>query len=253
MEPQGHESLLVLVKALPHVGQQHGETVCCAGVTLEGEWRRRYPVHFRRLRDNKFKRWQWIDYDWRKPRDDQRIESRRVQEDTITPGVTMRPKERAQFLNKLVLPSTDAAAARGHTLTLIRPTSSTFLWKKKTVASIERERRGYQAAASQGSFFDDDLNVLKPCPYAFTFRYETSDGKSHVGTCDDWETTATFYKWSAQYGEDAALLQMDKVFNEDYPEKGMIFAMGTHSRRPKQWLLVGVLRLDRGDQLSMAL
>ena len=80
MESSGHERVLVLVKALPHVGDRHGETVCCAGVTETGEWRRQFPVHFRTL-EEKFRRWQWIDYDWRKPKDDQRPESRRVQED----------------------------------------------------------------------------------------------------------------------------------------------------------------------------
>jgi hypothetical protein len=37
---------------------------------------------------------------------------------------------------------------------------------------------------------------------------------------------------------------MAKVFGEEYPAKGMVFAMGTHSLYPDTWLLVGVLRLD---------
>ena len=44
---------------------------------------------------------------------------------------------------------------------------------------------------------------------------------------------------------------MEETFGEDYPRKGMAFEMGTHSRRPDQWLLVGVLRLDRPEQLSL--
>ena len=63
-------------------------------------------------------------------------------------------------------------------------------------------------------------------------------------TCEDWETAATFYKWERSLGATAALDQMGVVFNEEYPAKGMAFAMGTHSRHPDQWLLVGVLRLD---------
>ena len=54
------ERVLIFVKALPHVGERHGETVCCAGGALKGEWRRQYPMHFRRLR-NPFARWQWIE------------------------------------------------------------------------------------------------------------------------------------------------------------------------------------------------
>lgn len=212
-----------------------------------------YPIHFRRLQDNKFKRWQWIEYDWRKPKDDQRLESRRVQEDTITIGATMPQRERAQFLSERVFPSTDAAVANDQTLTLIRPASSTFSWKKKSAGELQQERHAYQAAASQGTFFDKELKALDPCPYAFIFRYNTADGKSHTATCDDWETAAMFYNLSKSYGEKAALDRMKTVFNQEYPENGMVFAMGTHSRRPNQWLLVGVLRLDRVDQLPLKL
>jgi hypothetical protein len=121
------ERVLVLVKALPHVGQRHGETVCCAGVTSNGEWRRQYPIHFRRLREG-FKRWQWIDYEWIPPgAEDRRKESRRVQEDTIGLGDLMPPKERAPFLERILTGSTAEAASKGMSLTLIRPTKVRFL------------------------------------------------------------------------------------------------------------------------------
>ena len=54
-------------------------------------------------------------------------------------------------------------------------------------------------------------------------------------------------------GPEAALKEMAQVFNEQYPEKGMAFAMGTHSRRPEQWLLVGVIRLDPVAQMSLGI
>jgi hypothetical protein len=31
-------------------------------------------------------------------------------------------------------------------------------------------------------------------------------------------------------------------------EKGMVLAIGTHSRRDQQWLLVGLIRLDESRQ-----
>ncbi len=74
----GHEKVPVLVKALPHAGKRHGEAVCCAGVTADGEWRRQYPIHFRKLQ-TQFSRWDWIEYDWITPTgEDRRAESRRV-------------------------------------------------------------------------------------------------------------------------------------------------------------------------------
>ena len=40
------------------------------------------------------------------------------------------------------------------------------------------------------------------------------------------------YNWSRHYGEQAALENMQRVFGEDYPKKGMVLAMGTHSQYP---------------------
>jgi hypothetical protein len=247
----GHEQVLVLVKALPHVGEKHGETVCCAGVTADGQWRRQYPVHFRRLRENKFKRWQWIEYGYTRPTDDKRSESRRIQEDSLKVGRMMPRAERATFLNNIIVPSVDMARMRGQSLALIRPARIRFHWVEKSAEDIAEERATYVAAARQTSFLDEELAALEPCPYAFKFDYETEDRKRHKATCEDWETSAMFYNFRQQLGTEGALAKMSRTFNDEYPHKGVAFAMGTHSRRPI-WLLVGVIRLDPVSQLAFA-
>ena len=60
-----------------------------------------------------------------------------------------------------------------------------------------------------------------------------------------------FYNWERKMGPVKALEEMSKVFNEHYRAKGMAFAMGTHSRYPDVWLLVGVLRLDLIKQMAL--
>lgn len=243
----------MLVKALPHAGKRHGETVCCAGVTADGEWRRQYPIHFRQLKDG-FSRWDWIEYEWVAPKgDERRKESRRVQESTIKVCGQMPERERANFLNPLLVPSTSAAAEKGLSLAIIRPKKSKFYWKPKKDREIDQERKAYKIASQQLSFLDKDLAALSPCPFKFKFDYLTEDGATHEATCDDWETTAMFYGFKNRYGEDRALAEMDLAFNQTYPSRGMVFAMGTHSRFPDTWLLVGVLRLDHVTQLSLAL
>jgi hypothetical protein len=249
--PQGRDRTLVLVKALPHVGQRHGETVCCAGITQRGERKRQYPIHFRRL-DQQFKRWDWIEYDWVRPGpEERRAESRRVQEHTIFVRGNMPIAERARFLNQFVVPSTLIAAERGQSLALIRPRRSRFSWKAKSDKELAREKSAYERAAQQLSFLDKELAALKPCPFAFNFRYDTEDGKSHIATCDDWETSAMYYRWEKTMGSARALEAMSTTFNVEYPARGMIFAMGTHSRYPDVWLLVGVIRLDPVVQMSL--
>ena len=203
---------------------------------------------------DQFKRWQWIEYDWIAPgADDRRKESRRVQEDTIRLGEIMPATKRAPFLDPILTGSTAQAAAKGMSLTLIRPAGVQFRWKAKTSEQVAEERRAYEEAARQKSFLDPDMDLiaLDPCPYAFQFDWTDAEGKAQKATCDDWETAATFYRRRRTMGDDAALASMEKTFGEDYPAKGMAFAMGTHSRRPDQWLLVGVLRLDRPGQMSL--
>lgn len=242
--------MIVLVKALPHAGSKHGETVCCAGVTEKGEWRRQFPIPFRRLQ-TKFKRWDIVEYEYRLPENDKRPESRRVQEDTIRIVRSVPEKERAQFLASVVVPSTSVAASKGQTLALIRPRKIQFKAKKKSPGELVAEQQAYRLAASQTSLFDKELAELQPCPYAFKFIYEDEAGIAHTSTCDDWETAAMFYNFEKRIGEKDALAAMKKTFEIDYPEKGMAFAMGVHSRRQEQWLLVGVLRLDEPLQHSI--
>ena len=51
-------TIIILVKALPQPSKQHGETVCCAGVTAQGQWKRLFPVRYRHLGgDSSFGRW----------------------------------------------------------------------------------------------------------------------------------------------------------------------------------------------------
>jgi hypothetical protein len=54
------EEVVIVVKAVPQPSQRYGETVCCAGLTRQGEWRRLYPIRFRHLKDKAFSRWQWV-------------------------------------------------------------------------------------------------------------------------------------------------------------------------------------------------
>ncbi len=252
VQNSGTERALILVKALPQPSEKYTETVCVAGITAAGEWRRLYPVRFRHLKD-RFQRWQWIEYKWGIPKDDRRKESRNVDGESIHPKGKIPPKERARFLAPRFRLSTDDAYAKGESLTLIRPTETRFTWEEKTSNELESERRAYANAARQSSFFDEDkeLRALEPCPYKFFFSYQTADQKLHKNFCHDWETSAAFHKLSKRYGGDQALRHLNEMYNDHYPKAGVAFAMGTHSQRPEQWLLIGVLRLDEEKQTNL--
>lgn len=251
MEKAGHEKALVLVKAIPQVGETYGETVCCAGITPESQWRRLYPIRFRQL-ENKFNRWQWIEYDWRKPINDPRWESKRVQEDSITILGKARKTEQTNILNSILVTSYEEAEARGDSLCLVRPKNTRFEWAKKPEDKLNKELKAYELAAKQPSLLDKvDIIPFDPCPFEFKFQFEDNAGK-HSPTCQDWETAAMFFNLRNKYSEQAALARMSEVFNDEYPRKGMAFALGTHSRYPI-WMLIGIIRLDETDQFPLRL
>ncbi len=68
--------------------------------------------------------------------------------------------------------------------------------------------------------------------------------------CGDWETSAAYWRLSKGYGEQDALDHLSKTYNEAYPRKGVVFALGTMKKRPKQWMLLGVIRLDEMRQAT---
>ncbi len=242
----------ILIKAIPRASKKYGETVCCAGATDSGEWRRLYPVRFRQLAgEGQFSRWDIVSFNYRRPRDDVRYESCHVFEDTILVEGEVPPNRRAEFLDRLLVGSARIAASKRQSLALIRPKNVRFIFKKKKPAAIDAEKALFVKAGRQTSFLDADLEALDPVPYAFAFRFEDDDGQ-HTYQCGDWETQATFWKWKRTYGEQRALQDLSARYNDEYPKKGLAFALGNVLKRPHTWQLLGVIRADDKFQTSFS-
>lgn len=240
-----------MVKALPRPSRKYGETVCCAGVTLEQEWKRLYPVRFRHLvGDQHFRRWELVQFKYRPPTQDRRIESCHVFEDTILSKSTLPPNDRFALLDPMIVSSALEAKSIGASLALVRPVNPRFRWKKKPDALIKSEIQAYVDAGRQQNIFDEGLAEFIPSPYEFVFSFRDGDGL-HTLRCGDWETHATFFKWQRQYGDADTLRRMSGLYNDDYPRRGMVFALGNMGKRPQTWQLLGVIRLDVTGQLKM--
>jgi hypothetical protein len=242
---------LVLVKALPQPSKRYGETVCCAGITETREWKRLFPVRFRHLQGaSGFSRWQWISFEYRRPTADPRKESCHVFEESIKVDATMPSAERARFLPPILRRSAKEAASSGDSLALIRPRNTRFLAKPKTRVEIDEERDAFRRAARQTSMFDKELAELDPSPYEFRFQFEDEAGK-HDYENGDWEAHAMFWRESKRTSAAEALKWMSALFNEEYPKRGMVFAIGNQAKRPQTWQLLGVIRLDEVVQREL--
>lgn len=245
----------ILVKALPQPSSKYGETVCCAGITPEGHWKRLYPIRYRHLAgQTSFKRWDLVKFRHRTPVRDKRAESCNVEEDSIEIVGEMPRRERSRFFDPLIVPSVAEAERRGQSLGLIRPCETRFFYKRKSQADLAEERDAYSRAARQGSLLDKELDALEPSPYEFKFRFK-DDEAEHTYTNGDWEAYAMFYNGCRRGKSEAEVLEwMDHVFNVEYPDKGMVFAVGNQAKRPHVWQLLGVIRLSElpKDQKAQA-
>ena len=248
----GETEAIVIVKAAPHIGQRHGETICCAGIDPDGRWLRLYPISFRTLEDGKkFRRWDRIRFHWRLPTDDNRLESRRVDQGSLEIVGQLKKSERGSILSPLIVTSLNDERAAGRSFALLKADILGFKVKSKPEEEIEKQAEEFNSFRSQDDLFNSIPFIpYKPCPFEFKYRYRSGDGERE-GTCQDWEIEATFFRWAKRYGKDRALELMRQRFGEEYPSKGMLLAMGTHSRYPDRWLINGVIRLDEVNQLSL--
>lgn len=245
----GQTEAIILIKASPVIGQKHGETVCCAGLDLYGNWLRMYPVSFRVLEDGKkFRRWDRVRFNWRKPDDDDRIESRRVDSQSLEIIGRLPDKEKIQFLNKKIVTSLNKELEEGRSLALLKPQILDFeINAKSSMKLLEQQNKIDSYHSQEDLFLSKPAIPVKACPYEFIYKYKTDDGE-RKGTCQDWETEATFFNWRRQYGEEKALIEMKTQFGERLPQKGLYFAMGTHSRWAETWLINGLIQLRDNPQ-----
>ena len=248
----GETEAIILIKAAPVVGPKHGETVCCAGIDLYGNWLRMYPVSFRVLDDTKkFKRWDKVRFRWRLPSEDLRQESRHVDSQSLEIIGRMPNQDKSPFLNSQIVTSLNEQRAMGRSLALLKPTIRSFHYERRPQVEVDTEQSQIDQFHSQVDMFIPRPSVpQKACPYSFKYRYATDDGERD-GTCQDWETEATFFKWRNLYGEQQALDRMQHQFGEVLPKRGLYFAMGTHSRWQDTWLINGLIQLSETSQTSL--
>ncbi len=236
----------ILVKALPQVSENHGETVCVAAMDDQRNWYRFYPVAFRQLEDaQKFKRWHRVRLKGRLPetRKDNRRESRNVDQDSIKLLGTMPADRRSAFIEPAIVGSTKKERENGRSLALIRPERPEFFHRKRSPDEIAKRRGLYdRLLAAPDMFGAKSIIPLTPAPFEFGYRYHDNDGQ-HECLCHDWEVEQTFLNWRCDNAENQTLDMLHDTFGRRYPQDGFVLAMGTHSRYPDVWMIIGVIRM----------
>jgi hypothetical protein len=264
--------ILILCKTYPSPSARNIETSCVAGMTTEGRLLRLYPVPFRLLNDqSQFKKWQWIEADIEKARDDHRPESHRIRADTIS------------CLGDPV-PTTDSWAARCAQLALIHPFESfTALEQARIEQGVtlglvpagsvvglditparhpdwtEEERQKLIQQQVQGDLFADPeaaaLRTLRKLPFDFHYRFRApTEPAGHENRLKivDWEAGALYWNVSHRHGDNWQTRFRER-FENTLPASDLKFLLGTIHRFPDQWLIVSVIYPPKQPQGSLDL
>ncbi len=265
------EDFLILVKTYPEPSTRYRETTCVAALNRHGELRRLYPIPFRFLAgENQFQKWEWLRAPARRPNDDHRLESRRIDVDNITRlgeriGTERGWEVRKRLLEPHILANFDDLELRrqntGETLGLLRParllglditTSDKPNWTEADIRKLSQE----------GLFDSDEVRARPPLEklaHSFHYRYECqqSDGtvKVYRHKITDWEAGQLYRRCRNDYGDEWEAA-FRKRYEAEFATKDLIFMMGTIHRFPDQWLIIGVIYPPKAlptPQISMDL
>lgn len=245
------KKVLITVKAPPNPSKKHQETNCCAGIDLDSEkWVRLYPIPFRLLDYNKqFPKYSIISVNCQRPTRDKRIESYKVDQDSIKILSHLGTRNNWSERKEIVLPALSPSFCKiledvsiHKSLGIFKPTDIEFEIKK----SVPKDEKKRQAAYNQYQLFDKKLKPIEQIPFSFYYKfkcYNCSNCPSHKLMIHDWELTEAYRRWRHKYEEQTVLLTKirEKWLDELCgPERDTYFYVGNMWQHPKQFMVLGV-------------
>ena len=246
---------LVVVRTYPVPSSQSIESSCTAGITREGQWVRLYPVPHRLLDVGKrFRKWQWVSVRVRAATRDPRLESRRIDEDSIQ-ILPERLSTGHQWADRrrIVMPlkaqsmcwlQAERDREQHPTLGIIKPREIQGFrivpeenpeWSEAELAKLRQQSMFYQSPAHE----------LEKIPVKFYFRYlcEDTGCGSHNMMCPDWEL-AELYRNLRPNWESGLRKKVQWMIEE----RDLHFFVGTLSDHPGNWIIVGLWYPPRDQQ-----
>ncbi|HWR31338.1 MAG TPA: hypothetical protein VN631_16045 [Negativicutes bacterium] len=214
------KEVLVVAKTYPNQSTKYVETVCTAGITREGEWIRLYPIKFRYLEGIKqFHTFQWISVKVIRNSNDDRPESYKVIEESITPGKHLDSQKDIAERKALLLPLLrqsmeqiqDDYKKDYYTLAIFKP-------KDMVGFSISEESDEWSeeelSKLGQMSLFDSPENIprlLKKVPFSFRCNFRCDDplcrGEHNIKILS-WDFNYAYFTYLQKYGSSAEAIKM---------------------------------------------
>ena len=244
--------VLITVMTYPHPSVGHKELVCTAGITVNHDWVRLYPIAYRYTpADQQFHKYQWIDIGLapRGSGNDYRRESRRPLMESARilgrPLGTERSWEaRRAIIDRLPVHTVNQLKglyeSNKTSLGIVRPTRVLDL----TIEESEREwKPKWQVLFKQFSLFGGNQKPLAKIPFKFSYIFECEDStKPHRHMIEDWELGVLYLNEVARFRDEMkAAESVRSVFLSRLcaGDKDTRFFMGTVFPF-NSWVVVGV-------------
>lgn len=246
------KQILITIKAYPNPSKKYVETVCAAGIDLkQNKWIRLYPVPFRDLElKKKFKKYDIIQADVMKAPDDSRLESYKINSDTISVIDSLGTTDGWKARKKHILPLRDKSMCeierkckeKGISLGLFKPHRKV----KLSCDSVpDKWKPGTELQYAQLTLFNAQKKILYKIPYIFRLKYlcqNEPECKGHNQCVIDWEIGESFRSWKRRYKTDDKTIQMIKKKWQDqmFEEKRDTYLFVGNQHRFKTFMILGI-------------
>lgn len=246
--------VLITVKAAPNPSATHGETVCVAGVILGSYgvvgWIRLYPINFRHLESDKFKKYDIVIVDC-KPANEPRLESWRPVINSLQIVDHLPPWKKRQSLlepiieNSMCKISADARkSSTAPSLALVRPAEVLDFEVESHPGWTREEQLKIDQYVNQLDIFDQtDRTPLEAPRFRGFYRWRCADPgcKGHRQSIIDWEFVAfqrNIRDASDEEVRDALRRRfLDQICRSD---NDVAFFVGNQAKRHHTFLILGV-------------
>ncbi|MFV0308438.1 MAG: hypothetical protein ACK5OX_11905 [Desertimonas sp.] len=243
-------TVLITAKASPEIGRTHGETVCVAGIRLDGDvyrWIRLFPVQWQWFWQGEHPKYQVIELEIDKHDKDQRPESYRPRLDTtIVLDQLPAGKRRAEVLNRLPqYTMCDLVAAKGWSrpsLGLVVPREITGFTREDHTGDTAHAAKMNRAA--QGSLLAQGAPKLEFSPFTFKlgYRCQSASCRGHEQSIVDWEISEAWRNWRRSYPTDYLDRIEEKWLSLVDPARLPALYVGNQHQAPQGFLVLGIAR-----------
>ncbi|MBN1804165.1 MAG: hypothetical protein JW837_02830 [Sedimentisphaerales bacterium] len=244
------KKVLITVKAYPNPSKKYGETVCVAGIDLStNKWIRLYPVTYRDLEfPKRFRKYDIIEVKCDKAKNDHRVESYKIDIDTIKIVDHISYKNNWKDRKSVLLPTVSKSFCdilksieENKSLGMFKPCQVDFSWQK--ASAVDEKKR--ESCYSQLQFFSEQKEAIEKIPFDFHYSFKcfnNPDCNEHKLPIFDWEIVESYRKWRHIYKTQDILLSkikekwLTRICSE---ENDLYFFAGNTQRFRNQFMVLG--------------